>query len=87
MPIYEYKAVDGAHCRLCIGKFEVRQGINNEPLTTCPECGAAVRRLFSRPFLLRKEPLSAEETFDGYAGEEADDLGLEDDLGEDEIWG
>ena len=32
----------------------------------CPECGAEVRRLVSRPFLCLKESLSQEETFDRY---------------------
>ncbi len=40
MPIYEYKAVDGAHCKLYEGRFEVRQGISDDPLKTCPQCGA-----------------------------------------------
>jgi putative FmdB family regulatory protein len=86
MPIYEYKAVGDAHCKLCRGRFEVRQGINDEPLSKCPECGAEVRRLFSRPFLCRKESLSQEETFDRYTEEEADELGLEEGFAEDEVW-
>jgi putative FmdB family regulatory protein len=86
MRIYEYKAVDGVHCRLCKGRFEVRQGINDEPLKRCPECGAEIRRLFSRPFLWRKESLSQEETFDGYIEKEADELGLEENFAEDEVW-
>ena len=86
MRIYEYKAVDGVHCRLCKGRFEVRQGINDEPLKRCPECGAEIRRLCSRPFLWRKESLSQEETFDGYIEKEADKLGLEENFAEDEVW-
>ena len=43
MPIYEYKAVDGVHWKLCRGRFEVRQGIDDAPLTRCPECGAEIR--------------------------------------------
>ena len=86
MPIYEYKAAGEAHCKLCKGRFEVRQGINDEPLSRCPKCGAEVKKLFSRPFLCLKEPLSQEETFDRYTGEEADELGLEGGFAEDEIW-
>ena len=86
MPIYEYKAVDGAHCKQCKGRFEVRQGINDEPLKRCPECGAEIRRFFSRPFLYRKESLSEEGTFDGYTEGEANELGLEEDFAEDEVW-
>jgi putative FmdB family regulatory protein len=85
MPIYEYKAVDGAHCRLCKGRFEVRQGMNDEPLKRCPECGSEIRKLFSRPFLGRKESFSHEGPFN-YMEDEADELGLEEDLAEDEVW-
>jgi len=86
MPIYEYKAKNGANCKLCKGGFEVRQGINDVPLKRCPECGAEIRKLFSRPFLCLKESLSQEEIFDGYTEEESDELGLEEDLAEDEVW-
>ena len=85
MPIYEYKSKNGAHCKLCKNKFEVRQGINDEPLKRCPECGAEIRRLFSRPFLWRKESLSQEGPLN-YMEDEADELGLEEDLAEDEVW-
>jgi len=43
-------------------------------------------KLFSRPFILLKESLSQEETFDTYAEEEADELGLEGGFAEDEVW-
>ncbi len=33
MPIYEYK------CDACEHTFETRQGFNDEPCVTCPECG------------------------------------------------
>jgi putative FmdB family regulatory protein len=85
MPIYEYKAVDGAHCKLCKGKFEVRQGMNDEPLKRCPECGAEIRRLFSRPFLSRRESVSHEGAFN-YLEDDAGELGPEEDSGEDEVW-
>ena len=86
MPIYEYKAAGNAHCKLCKVRFEVRQGINDEPLSRCPECGAEVRKLFSRPFLSLRESLSQKETFDRYTEEEADELGLEEGFAEDEVW-
>lgn len=86
MPIYEYKATGKTHCNLCKDKFEVRQGINDEPLKGCPKCGSQVRRLFSPPFLCLKESLSQEETYDRYTEEEADKLGLEEGFGEDELW-
>ena len=86
MPIYEYKVVGNTHCELCKNKFEVRQGINDEPLRACPKCGAEVRKLFSRPFLCLKESLSQEETFATHTEEEADELGVEGSLAEDEVW-
>jgi putative FmdB family regulatory protein len=39
MPIYEYRCENG-HL------FEVMQKITDDPVTTCPECGAAVQRVF-----------------------------------------
>ena len=86
MPIYEYQATGRAYCRLCKDKFEVRQGMNDEPLKECPECGAGIRKLFSRPFILLKEPLDLEDTFDTYTDEEADELSLEGGFAEDQIW-
>jgi putative FmdB family regulatory protein len=86
MPIYEYKATGEAHCELCKDRFEVRQKLADEPLKKCPKCGAEVRKLFSRPFLCLKEPLSLEETFATHTEEEADELGLEEGFAEDQIW-
>ena len=87
MPIYEYKAIGNIHCPLCKHRFEVRQGINDEPLKICPECGAKVNKLFSRPFILLKESLDFADTLDTYPDEEADELGFEEDFAEDDIWG
>src|SRR5689334_5150263 len=39
MPIYEYRCENG-HL------FEVMQKITEDPVTTCPECGAPVQRVF-----------------------------------------
>jgi putative FmdB family regulatory protein len=39
MPIYEYRCENG-HL------FEVMQKITEDPVTECPECGAAVSRVF-----------------------------------------
>lgn len=42
MPIYEYR------CDACSEHLETMQGIKDEPLTTCPGCGAdALKRLIS----------------------------------------
>ncbi len=40
MPTYEYRREDGTI-------FEYRQGINDEPLKTCPETGQKVTRMIS----------------------------------------
>lgn len=41
MPTYEYE------CRECGHVFERFQGINEDPLGSCPECEGSVRRLIS----------------------------------------
>ncbi|WP_408999073.1 FmdB family zinc ribbon protein [Syntrophus buswellii] len=41
MPTYEYE------CELCGLKFERQQAISEGPLSECPECRGAVRRLIS----------------------------------------
>ena len=41
MPIYEYK------CTKCGKVFEVMQKITDEPIKTCPECGAPVEKIIS----------------------------------------
>ena len=48
MPIYEYQ------CEGCTDKFEVKQGMKDEPLTTCPRCGKGVQRLISSPAIMFK---------------------------------
>ena len=85
MPIYEYRAV-GKGCEYCQNKFEVRQGINEEPLKSCPKCNAPVKRLISRPSICIKEPLPLEETFSKHTDEEADKLRLEGEFAEDKIY-
>jgi len=41
MPTYEYECSDCGHA------FERFQGINEDPIGVCPECGGRVRRLIS----------------------------------------
>jgi putative FmdB family regulatory protein len=48
MPTYEYQAQDpAAGCQKCRERFEVQQFMRDEPLSACPQCGAAVMRLIS----------------------------------------
>ena len=47
MPIYEYGAI-GKGCEYCREVFEVRQSIDDEPLSRCPICQATVRKLVSK---------------------------------------
>jgi putative FmdB family regulatory protein len=39
VPLYEYQCLPERHI------FEVRQGINDEPVARCPVCGGPVRRV------------------------------------------
>jgi len=41
MPTYEYECEDTGR------RFELFQGIKDDPLRKCPECGGPVRRLIS----------------------------------------
>ena len=45
MPLYEYE------CFLCRHRFERIQRVSAEPVTECPACGGAVRRLLGTPAL------------------------------------
>jgi putative FmdB family regulatory protein len=40
MPVYEYV------CKACGHHLEVAQSFKDEPLTTCPSCGGALRKVF-----------------------------------------
>ena len=42
MPIYEYE------CEECHNIIEQWQSMADAPLSTCPECGAAVRKIISQ---------------------------------------
>jgi putative FmdB family regulatory protein len=39
VPLYEYQCLPNRH------RFEVRHGINEDPVTICPDCGGPVRRV------------------------------------------
>ncbi len=43
MPIYEYE------CAPCLVIYEVRQGMSDPPLATCPRCKEPVTRIMSAP--------------------------------------
>lgn len=48
MPIYEYEAIDpDKACDRCRQRFELIQGIKEKPISACPYCGQAVRRVIS----------------------------------------
>ena len=51
MPIYTYQCHGERHCEYCREIFELRQRIDDERLTACPECGAPVRRVITPPAL------------------------------------
>ena len=48
MPIYEYL------CDGCADRFEVKQSMKDDALTTCPKCGKHVQRLISSPAIMFK---------------------------------
>lgn len=43
MPTYQYA------CRSCGHRFEIVQSMADEPLTTCPECGGELRKVYAPP--------------------------------------
>lgn len=43
MPIYEYQ------CQDCNDRHEIIQRISDPPLTHCPKCGGAMKKLISSP--------------------------------------
>jgi putative FmdB family regulatory protein len=45
MPVYEYE------CEPCRVIYEVRQGMRDRPLETCPRCQGGVTRVMSAPNL------------------------------------
>lgn len=47
MPVYEYE------CAPCLTIYEVRQGMEDPPLETCPRCRGTVTRIISAPNLNR----------------------------------
>ncbi len=56
MPIREYSAVDPKEgCDHCRKGFERVEGVEAEPLKTCPRCGARVERQLSAPRVGRSE--------------------------------
>jgi putative FmdB family regulatory protein len=56
MPIYEYKCQEKRHCSLCVDGFDRLERITDPALTTCPQCGAKVKRVISAPNLTRASP-------------------------------
>jgi len=52
MPIYQYEACDPKKsCPKCKDGFEFAQSINDDRLTTCPDCGSPVLRVICAPAL------------------------------------
>lgn len=48
MPMYDYA------CSTCGNRFEVRQSMRDDPLTECPRCQGAVRRVIHAPAVVFK---------------------------------
>ena len=66
MPIYEYE------CTSCCNVFEIFQRLTEVPLTSCPDCSGAVKKLMSMSsFQLKGGGWYA----DGYSSKPADNSG------------
>jgi putative FmdB family regulatory protein len=50
MPTYEYS------CTSCGHRLEAHQSFADEPLTTCPECGGSLRKVFGSVGIVLKGP-------------------------------
>jgi len=46
MPIYRYRAKDTSQCEVCTEGFDVHQRLDDKVVAKCPECGAAVEKMF-----------------------------------------
>ena len=56
MPIYEYQVTEPhVGCAHCAQPFELMQRMADAPLTQCPQCGAPVHRIISRPAVGRSQ--------------------------------
>jgi putative FmdB family regulatory protein len=48
MPIYVYELCEGEDpCKACGGRFEINRPVNREPLTQCPLCRKAVKKVIT----------------------------------------
>jgi len=48
VPIYEYESKDPERaCEKCRHRFEIIQGVSENPLSTCPSCGNKIKRVIS----------------------------------------
>ncbi|MDT8439906.1 MAG: zinc ribbon domain-containing protein [Wenzhouxiangellaceae bacterium] len=52
MPFYEYVSVDTSGCATCRERFTRLEKISDPPLSTCPDCGQAVKRVISPPHVV-----------------------------------
>jgi predicted nucleic acid-binding Zn ribbon protein len=53
MPVYQYETIPSVPDEP-VRRFEVRQSMNDEPLTRDPESGVPVRRVISGGYLMLK---------------------------------
>lgn len=54
MPTYGYEAAGEEGCPHCREGFDVVQSMKDDALESCPECGAAVRRIVTAPYINRR---------------------------------
>jgi putative FmdB family regulatory protein len=60
VPIYEYEPAGDNHCAFCRGGFDLLRKLSEPPLTSCPKCGAPVKRKISAPNLATSTPSLSE---------------------------
>lgn len=50
MPTYQYEPADASRsCGRCAPQFDLVRRLSDPPLTHCPNCGAAVRKIVGAP--------------------------------------
>ncbi|MDA3934144.1 MAG: hypothetical protein PF630_07455 [Gammaproteobacteria bacterium] len=55
MPIHVYQASGDEHCAQCRNGFEQLEKMSAEPLSNCPQCGAALRRCITAPAVISSD--------------------------------
>ena len=52
MPFYTYQNATEDYCEYCHVGFDILQRLSAEPLSICPECLNAVKKVISAPYVV-----------------------------------